>query len=286
MHCKADEKLWNLCFCRHTEGMWIWIVRYIVFMIRYPFSLRFSGWAISGFLLFSLVLAGCGAAEQSATPASNQLSNQQYIVGTETSQKPSGIGKPSALANNITVNMLAQPMADGSTAFVFTPASVAVLPGTTVIWKNMTGMDQTLVSPVSNVFIHSKVLKNSTYKMTFMASQAIAYFSKEHPEARGTLLVQAPRTVVTVKVMEKSGTKGETYSLSPAGLVIKAGTVVTWENQTNQNHVLTSDKGNVFSVASTLVKNGSYKTVFSKPGTFIYYSKMFPETRGVIVVVS
>jgi plastocyanin len=230
-----------------------------------------------GLLLLSLVLVACGSLADRNSTASTPIS----AITVPATFKTNAFAPANTI---IVVNIAMQPTLQGN-MFTFVPASISVLPGTTVVWKNSTGEDLTLTSPMRDVFTAtSKVAKNGTLRMIFTTAQAVSYFSKEHPEARGTLLVQSPSTIVDVKFLEQMGAKG-IYSLSPAGLVIKVGTTVNWSNETDQSHVLVSDKMHVFTASSSIAKNGSYKMVFSKPGTYNYYSKAFPMIRGVIVVV-
>jgi plastocyanin len=194
--------------------------------------------------------------------------------------------KLAATNSDIVVDIVERPAGQGH-GFAFVPASIAILPGTTVIWDNVTNTDQTLVSSVNGVFSPaSRVLKNGSLKMTFAEAETISYISKEHPEAKGTLLVQPATAAVAVKLMEQTGTQGVGYVLSPAGMVIKVGTTVTWNNETRQEQMLAGDKTNMFSAASSIAQGSSYKMVFSTPGTYNYYSKTSPTTRGVIVVVA
>ena len=228
----------------------------------------------------SLALVGCSSPlEQNtalSTPVDQSATTATVAPTTNAKQNP-------AAADSIQINIVEQPT-DHTVAFV--PSSVAVLPGTTVIWQNATNVDQTLVSPKDGVFSPaSKVMKNGSLKMTFKTPESLSYSSKEHPEAKATLQIQPAAGAVAVRLMEQTGGPGASYALNPAGMVIKVGTTVTWNNETDQNQVLASDKTNVFTAASSVAKKGSYKMVFSAPGTYSYYSKMFPATRGVIIVV-
>jgi plastocyanin len=273
----------HICYVALVERICVgfsWIVRFIAFMLR---SLSFcsrrflSGGGLFGLLLLSLALVACGSLADHSTTASTPINSITVPATFKTNAF--------APANTIiVVNIVAQPTLSGN-MFTFVPASIAVLPGTVVVWKNSTGEDVTLTSPMHDVFTAtSKVTKNGTLRMIFTTTQAISYFSKEHPEARGSLVVQSPSTLVDVKLLEQMGSKG-IYALSPAGLVIKVGTMVNWSNETDQDHVLVSDKAHVFTAASSIAKNGTYKKVFSIPGTYNYYSKAFPTLRGIIVVV-
>ncbi|HTK06866.1 MAG TPA: hypothetical protein VL485_06850 [Ktedonobacteraceae bacterium] len=248
-------------------------------MAHYKSFLQVRPFAIASGLLslafVSLALVGCGS-----------LTEQNAATSSPMATAASSPKKLSATNSDIVVDIV-ERSADQGHGFAFIPASIAILPGTTVIWDNVTSTDQTLVSSMNGVFSPaSKVLKNGSLKMTFTTAETISYTSKEHPEAKGTLLVQPAAAAVAVKLMEQTGAQGAGYVLSPAGMVIKVGTTVTWNNETSQEQLLAGDKTNIFSAASSIAKGSSYKMVFSTPGTYNYYSKTSPATRGVIVVVS
>jgi plastocyanin len=254
-------------------------------MTHFKSFLRVRSSAIASSLLslafVSLALVGCSSPlEQSNTALSTPIDQS-----TTAANMPTTSPKKNPTTDSIVVNIVEQPAGQQKTV-AFVPASVVVLPGTTVIWDNTTGTDQTLVSPTNGVFSPaSKVMKNGSLKMTFKTPESVSYSSKEHPEAKATLQIQPSAAAVAVRLMDQTGGPGANYVLNPAGMVIKVGTTVTWNNETDQNQVLTSDKTNVFNATSSVAKKGSYKMVFSAPGTYAYYSKMFPATRGVIVVV-
>jgi plastocyanin len=231
----------------------------------------------------SLALVGCGSPLEQNTALSTPVDQSTSTIKTMPTTNP----KQNPTSNSIVVNIVEQPIGQERT-IAFVPASVAVLPGTTVVWNNTTGVDQTLVSPTDGVFsTNSKVMKNGSLKMAFKTNESITYSTKEHPEVKATLQVQPSASAVAVRLTNRAGGSGANanYVLTPAGMVIKVGTAVTWNNETDQNQVLASDKTNVFTAASTVAKKGSYKMVFSAPGTYTYYSKTSPATRGVIVVV-
>jgi plastocyanin len=84
-------------------------------------------------------------------------------------------------------------------------------------------------------------------------------------------------TMVTVTISEKVGGH-DIYSFDPQNITIKAGTPVKWVNNSDENHLFTSDTSGVFTSSSMVPRNGStdntYQMVFSTPGTYHYSSTL------------
>lgn len=76
--------------------------------------------------------------------------------------------------------------------------------------------------------------------------------------------------------------KGQRFIFSPSSTTIKKGTKVTWANQSQAPHTVTSDtKGWKFN--KSLDKKAITFT-FSKPGTYRYHCRFHPGMNGKIVV--
>ena len=232
-------------------------------------SFRIS-WSV--YLLLScaaalLLLAGCGS---STTNTVAQL--------TPTAQ--------ATLSTPTIIVSITEKVRSGGDVYALEPANIAVLPGTTVIWNNTSDEAQSLSSNKPGVFTATqKVTKAASLKITFTGEGMFAYFLKNHPDVKGMVTVQKSSKVAVEFLQHGESNQQQAYMLTPGGLVIKSGTTVMWENKTDQEHVLTADKVDVFDSTSDLKKEGSYQKIFSKPGTYIYYSKNHPDLKGTIVVV-
>ena len=83
--------------------------------------------------------------------------------------------------------------------------------------------------------------------------------------------------VTVVTITEKVGGH-DIYSFDPQNITIKAGTVVKWVNNSDENHLFTNDTSGVFTSSSMVPRNGStdntYQMVFSTPGTYHYSSRL------------
>lgn len=76
---------------------------------------------------------------------------------------------------------------------------------------------------------------------------------------------------------------------SPQSLTVKAGTKVTWSNQSGSNATVNSDPHPVHTAYPTLnlgaFSNGGTLTLsFDKPGTYGYHNHLNPGQTGTIVV--
>jgi plastocyanin len=82
--------------------------------------------------------------------------------------------------------------AAGRTAnFSFSPATLTVPVGTTVIWTNQDDIPHTVVSTDDPRAFRSKVLDtDEKFSYTFTKAGTFAYFCSVHPKMTGTVLVK------------------------------------------------------------------------------------------------
>lgn len=74
------------------------------------------------------------------------------------------------------------------------------------------------------------------------------------------------------------------YSFSPDIIKVKKGVKVTWTNQDNAPHTVTSDTGT--SIKSQVLKKGdSFSRVFDATGVYRYHCTPHPQMLGAIIVV-
>jgi plastocyanin len=73
------------------------------------------------------------------------------------------------------------------------------------------------------------------------------------------------------------------FAFAPATLTVRAGTRVTWTNQDEEPHVVTS-AGSQFASSKGLDTSDSYAVTFSRPGTYAYYCSIHPMMVGTIIV--
>lgn len=89
---------------------------------------------------------------------------------------------------------------------------------------------------------------------------------------KGQNVTSATETTVSIKEM----------SFNPHTIIIATGTTVTWVNDDNTNHSLTSKDG--WFNSETMEPGDSFDFEFDKPGTISYNCKVHPEMEGIVVV--
>lgn len=87
-----------------------------------------------------------------------------------------------------------------------------------------------------------------------------------------------PIAVVNVKILAKDGK----YAFEPATLKIKAGTQVTWTNDSVAIHTVTSDT--LIFNTNNLATNQVFSVIFTRPGTYPYYCNIHTYMVGTIIV--
>ncbi len=125
-------------------------------------------------VLLSLTLAACGGSSPPAAQPGPHQSSPAPSPGTM-----------------MTVKMTEQHGAGGD-AYFFTPPSITIKAGTTVMWINTTDETHTLVSDPQGVFPGtSTVPENGSFQMTFSTPGTYTYYSRKHPDMKGTITVTA-----------------------------------------------------------------------------------------------
>jgi plastocyanin len=83
----------------------------------------------------------------------------------------------------------------------------------------------------------------------------------------------------------KSGTevKIDNFSFGPAAITIPAGSTVTWTNNDDVPHVVSSDDNKMFK-SKALDTDDRFSFTFTKPGTYNYYCAIHPKMTATIVV--
>jgi plastocyanin len=77
--------------------------------------------------------------------------------------------------------------------------------------------------------------------------------------------------------------KIDNFSFGPAEITIPAGTTVTWTNNDDVPHVVTSDDNKLFK-SKALDTDDHFSFTFTKPGTYNYYCAIHPKMTAKIVV--
>jgi plastocyanin len=100
-------------------------------------------------------------------------------------------------------------------------------------------------------------------------------------------LVQGTMPSLAMSPVDKSTddatVKIDNFSFGPATITIPAGTTVTWTNNDDVPHVVTSDDNKMFK-SKALDTDDRFSFTFTKQGTYNYYCAIHPKMTAKIVV--
>ncbi len=110
------------------------------------------------------------------------------------------------------------------------------------------------------------------------ASAVASDYELENSAAISTQIAAAPTEAATIK----------TFQFQPKALEVRAGTTVTWTNDDNIEHTVTSGTpeapvGNFDSGAFGKGKN--FSAVFQTPGEYTYFCAKHKSMRGMVKVL-
>jgi plastocyanin len=77
--------------------------------------------------------------------------------------------------------------------------------------------------------------------------------------------------------------KIDNFSFGPASVTVPVGTTITWTNNDDVPHVVTSDDNKMFK-SKALDTDDHFSFTFTKPGTYNYYCAIHPKMTAKIVV--
>ena len=74
----------------------------------------------------------------------------------------------------------------------------------------------------------------------------------------------------------------QNFTFTPERLIVKAGTTVTWRNEDDIPHTVTSESRLFKSKA--LDTDDTFSFTFTEPGSYAYFCSLHPRMTGTIVV--
>lgn len=189
----------------------------------------------------------------------------------------------------------------------FSPASVSISAGSTVVWTNVSGRDHN-VAANDGSFASADLGSGATYSKTFTTPGTFNYFCTIHPDMVAVVAVGAanqppppapapPPPTATPPPTPTSGTADPNqpssapatgavnivdYAYDPATTSIRAGDTLVWTNFGRAPHTVTA-KDQSFD-SGTLAPGGTYSRTFTSPGTFTYFCTIHPEMQAVVAV--
>ena len=73
------------------------------------------------------------------------------------------------------------------------------------------------------------------------------------------------------------------YAFVPANIVVDVGTTVTWTNNDNAGHTVTSDDGSELS-SLLFAQTETFSHTFNLPGEYLYHCEPHPNMKGLVTV--
>lgn len=175
----------------------------------------------------------------------------------------------------------------------YSPASISIDPGTTVIWGNIDDRPHT-VTARNGSFDSGIFDTGGSYSRTFSEAGTFEYFCTLHPDMVGVVVVGGaaepppaptppppdptppppPPPAGDVTIFDNGFT--------PSTLTIVTGTNIIWSNTGALPHTVT-DRNGAFD-SGILMNGASYQRTFNSPGTYSYFCSIHPEMTATITV--
>jgi plastocyanin len=188
----------------------------------------------------------------------------------------------------------------------FQPSSITVTMGTTVIWKNLGGANETITSPDAS-FSSSIIPVGYEFRFTFLQPGVYKYYSKNDRSIYGVVVVTAPdgslsnaqgntpgmnasRPTSSVKngtsIASEMPVSVEIkdFAFHPNSTTVPAGTPVIWKNDDSVSHTVTSMNGEF---GSDVLRQGQeFSHTFVNPGTYDYRCAIHPYMQAQVIVTT
>jgi plastocyanin len=205
---------------------------------------------------------------------------------------------------NVPERAAASPVADDAVPvqianLAFDPATVTVATGETVTWSNDDSVPHTVTAEDGS--FDSRILDpGGRFSWTFDQPGTVAYQCALHPDMRGEVEVSGDGPVQQFDGGATGTPSAASGSATPAGsgsaadaevtiidlayeppvVTVPAGSEVTWTNEGQLPHTVTSDGFD----SGVLQPGQTFRRVFADPGTFDYACAIHPGMTGQVVV--
>lgn len=135
-----------------------------------------------------IALAACGGSNTAGAGSTTPTATASTPTATAITDSPTNTptAAPTPLSG-LTQVVLITDMSNGS--FGFSPASITIKAGATVIWKNMSSVPHTVTSDDGQTFDSGTVLPGGTFKFTFKTAGSFHYHCNIHPYMRAVITV-------------------------------------------------------------------------------------------------
>lgn len=175
----------------------------------------------------------------------------------------------------------------------FSPQTLTIRTGTTVVWKSGEAGDYPVVDENHQVvamdgsFASPQITWGSSWSHRFLKPGTFEYHCANHSHETATLVVEGPpikedQGPKEVRMVEPDPNDKDSYAFDPADVTVETGTTVIWRNTGAQDHTATDDDGAFDS--GTVEPGGKWDFTFKKPGVYNYICEPHPWMKGVIRV--
>jgi plastocyanin len=135
-----------------------------------------------------VLLAACGGGSTGGTTPTASTGGTTPTTGPTST--PAATATATQAGNSQTVMIIT----DSSGSFAFSPASLTIKAGTTVVWKNTTAAPHTVTSDDGKTFDSGSAnpiaAQSGTFSFTFNTAGTFAYHCAIHPFMTATIIVQ------------------------------------------------------------------------------------------------
>ncbi len=174
----------------------------------------------------------------------------------------------------------------------FSPRSVTISTGSTLVWSNTGALPHT-VTARSGAFDSGLVMPSGTYRRTFNNPGSFEYICTLHPEMVGTVTVTgasvgedppppAPPPTVPPGPAPPGDVRIVDNAFSPRSVTISTGSTLVWSNTGALPHTVTARSGAFDS--GLVMPSGTYRRTFNNPGSFEYICTLHPGMAGTVTV--
>jgi plastocyanin len=129
-------------------------------------------------LILGIFLIGAGIYLLTSQNPSSGPNNT--IPNTTNNNSPATTENTSTVPKTYNINML---------GYAFSPSSLTIKSGDTVVWKNLDSMSHTVTSDSGNELSSSSLGNGGTYSHTFSTAGTFAYHCAIHASMKGTIIV-------------------------------------------------------------------------------------------------
>lgn len=142
-------------------------------------------------LSLMIVLAACGGAAGASTgstgsPATTPTpaATTPVVTNTPAIATPTPTVKATPLPGHAQVVLIVD---NSNGSFGFSPATLTILPGTTVTWKNMSSAPHTVTSDDGQTFDSGTIAPGGSYTFKFAVAGSYPYHCNIHPYMRAVV---------------------------------------------------------------------------------------------------